>query len=86
MKGLKLLIVALALLATGWMTFDGARALAVGDYVTPKTGKHAGEPGLWAKLASAAGVEPQSILMKSIFTVSGAIWLCILACFIFRLS
>ena len=35
----------LAGVEAGWMVFDGTRALVVGDYVTPSSEEHAGEPG-----------------------------------------
>jgi hypothetical protein len=39
------IVAALAALNGGWMTFDGARALIVGDYVTPSSGEYAGQLG-----------------------------------------
>jgi hypothetical protein len=39
------IIVLLVAFTAGWMLFDGTRALIVGDYVTPKTGKYAGRLG-----------------------------------------
>lgn len=35
------LITILVLLNAGWMVFDGMRALLVGDYLTPKSGRTA---------------------------------------------
>ena len=55
----------------GWMTFDGARALIVGDYVTPKSGSHAGQLGPWAALLRKAGVDPRSTAVKWTFIVEG---------------
>jgi hypothetical protein len=69
------LVVALALLEGGWLAFDGARALVVGDYVTPATGEHAGKLGPWAGVVSAVGIEPRSTLMKSIHLALGLAWL-----------
>ncbi len=55
----------------GWMIFDGARALIVGDYVTPQTGEFAGQLGPWSNLARALGIEPRSVWMKLIFITQG---------------
>jgi hypothetical protein len=60
MARLRWAVVVLAVLEAGWMVFDGARALVVGDYVTPSSGEYAGKLGPWAGLASALGVEPRS--------------------------
>jgi hypothetical protein len=81
MAPLKWIIIALALLEAGWMTFDGARALTVGDYVTPQEGPHAGQLGPWTSLVKAVGIEPRSTLMKSIFLIYGIAWLTIIVCF-----
>ncbi len=32
------IVVVLALFVAGWFAFEGARALVVGDYITPKSG------------------------------------------------
>ncbi len=79
-------VVALALIEGGWLAFDGGRAVLVGDYVTPKSGQHAGQLGPWAKVVSAVGIEPRSTLMKSIHFVLGLTWLGIMICFVLRLS
>jgi hypothetical protein len=76
------LVVLLAIFTQGWMTFDGAHALLSGDYVTPKSGKYAGQLGPWAKVVSAAGIEPRSTLMKVIFVFYGGITLLIAVSFI----
>ncbi len=55
----------------GWMIFDGTRALIVGDYITPQTGKFAGQLGPWANLVQAIGIEPHSVWMKLIFIIQG---------------
>ncbi len=54
----------------GWMTFDGLRALLVGDYV-----RLGGRLGPWADLASAAGIEPTSTGMKVAVATIGVAWL-----------
>ena len=74
----------LALLNAGWMTFDGTRALIVGDYVTPKTGQYAGQLGPWTKVVSAVGIEPRSTFMKSVFAIYGTTWLVIIGFYIAR--
>ena len=61
------IIVVLVLISGGGMAFDGARALVVGDYVTPKSGRYAGQLGTWARFARSVGIEPRSTLMKWIF-------------------
>jgi len=55
----------------GWMLFDGARALILGDYVTPQTGEFAGQLGPWSNLVQAIGLDPHSIWMKLIFILQG---------------
>lgn len=72
---LKWIIVVLALLNAGYMTFDGSRALIKGDYIRPSTGDHAGELGPWTRIVSAIGIDPESSLMKSIFVVWGIVGL-----------
>ena len=77
MKWLRFLLVALALIEGAWMTFDGTRALVVGDYVTPSHGVHAGELGPWNRVVAAVGIPPRSTAMKIIFVVYGLSWLSI---------
>ena len=74
-------VLVLALLEAGWLTFDGGRALLVGDYVTARSGPYAGQLGPWSKLVSAVGIEPRSTLMKGIHVVLGVTWLAIAAGF-----
>jgi hypothetical protein len=76
-RGLKWAVVALAVFNAGWMVFDGTRALVVGDYETFDGGL-----GPWAQIVEALGIEPRSTLMKSIFVVWGAVWLCVIAAFV----
>jgi len=66
-----LLAIVLLVSSSAWMLFDGTRALIVGEYVTAKTGEYAGQLGPWSNLVRAAGLEPRSTLMKSIFVVNG---------------
>lgn len=78
-------VLVLAFIEAGWLTFDGGRALVVGDYVTPRSGQYAGQLGPWAKIVSAVGIEPRSTLMKSIHLVLGVGWLGVMVCFAMRL-
>jgi len=80
------IVLLLAFIEGGWLAFDGGRALVVGDYVTPKTGRFAGQLGPWANVVSAAGIEPRSTLMKSIHLVLGAAWLGVAAAFAARVG
>jgi hypothetical protein len=82
---LKWFIIILALLQAGWMTFDGTRALVVGDYVTPKSGEYAGRLGPWSSLVQAIGILPRSTLMRSIFVIYGVTWLIVIACYVLKL-
>lgn len=75
---------ALAVVDAGYMVADGGRALVAGDYFTPSSGQHAGELGPWARIVSAAGIDPRSTGMKAFFVVYGAIWLTVAAAFAFR--
>ena len=79
---LEWILVAIALTEAAWMAFDGARAFVVGDYVTPKTGKYAGQLGPWQLFTSAVGIGPRSGLMKGIFVAYGVGWLAIIGCYV----
>lgn len=68
---LKWLIIAAATINYGFMTFDGIRALTVGDYIRPKTGEYAGQLGPWSGLVEKVGIDPESTGMKMIFVVYG---------------
>lgn len=57
------------------MLFDGARALLIGDYVTPKTGTYAGQLGPWAGLLSKVGINPRSTAVKALHVAAGVAWL-----------
>ncbi len=69
------IVLGLAVVEAGWLAFDGAHALILGDYVTPKTGAYAGQLGPWSDIVRAVGIEPRSLLMKSIHLVIGIVWL-----------
>lgn len=78
------LVVVLAVSVAGWMLFDGSRALIVGDYVTPRSGRLQGQLGPWAGVVAAVGIPPRSTLMKTIFVIYGASWLAIIAAYVLR--
>jgi hypothetical protein len=82
MRLLRSVVIVLAVFEAGWMAFDGTRALVRGDYVTPKTGAHAGQLGPWQHVVSAVGIGPRSTLMKSVFVLYGLIWLGIVGAYI----
>ena len=84
MKSLAWIIVVLGLLLGAWLTFDGSRALIVGDYVTPSSGQYAGQLGPWAKVVSAIGIAPRSTLMKAVHVGLGTTWLVTTIAFGFR--
>jgi len=71
MERAKWVVLAILLVSPGWMAFDGARALVVGDYVTPGRGPHAGQLGPWSEIVSAVGIPPHSTTMKWIFVAYG---------------
>jgi hypothetical protein len=77
----RIAVLALTLLEAGWMTFDGTRALVIGDYVTPRTGAHTGQLGPWQYAASAVGIAPRSTAMKLIFIIYGVSWLIVAVAF-----
>jgi len=78
------IVAALVVLNGGWMAFDGARALIVGDYVTPKIGQYAGQLGPWSRVVQAVGIAPRSTLMKSIFLIYGLAYLIAMAAFMLK--
>lgn len=79
------IVVALAFTVGGWFAFDGGTALITGDYVTPKSGPHAGQLGPWSKVVQAVGIDPRSTLMKVIFLAYGVAWLVLIVCFILQM-
>lgn len=80
------LIIVLVIISAGWMVFDGGRALIVGDYVTSKSGKYAGQLGPWAKVVEAVGISPRSTVMKLIFVLYGLAYLIITTAFLLKVS
>jgi hypothetical protein len=79
---IKWVIVVLAVMNFGYMTFDGSRALIKGDYIRPRSGTYAGQLGPWAKLVAAIGIKPESTIMKSLFLFWGLTGLVITVSFI----
>ncbi len=59
----------------GWLLFDGTRALVIGDYVTARTGPHAGQLGPWANLVMMVGLPPRGLLLKLVHCGLGLLWL-----------
>lgn len=77
-KVLKWITILLAALNFGFMTYDGSRALIVGDYVRPETGEYAGKLGPWSEVAIAIGIDPESTQMKWTFLIWGGLGLIIM--------
>lgn len=65
----------LVLVVGGWMAFDGVHALWTGDYVTPESGRFAGELGPWAAVVEAVGLEPRSTAVEGAFVLYGLAYL-----------
>lgn len=81
---LRWIVAALCATEAAYMTVDGVHALTRGDYITPKSGEHAGELGPWARLVSAIGIDPRSSAMKWAFVVYGVAWLVVVVAFALR--
>jgi hypothetical protein len=84
MRILRVVITILALGPGFFMTFDGTRALVVGDYVTPSRGPYAGQLGPWSDVVAAVGIPPRSTPMKAAFVACGLAWLVANAAFFRR--
>lgn len=78
------IVLLLAFVEGGWLAFDGAHALLRGDYVTPRSGEHAGQLGPWSHVVSAVGIAPRSTVMKSIHLILGSAWLVMQCGFVLR--
>ena len=78
---IKWVIVVLAVLNFGYMTFDGSRALMKGDYIRPSSGEYAGQLGPWSRLVKKIGIDPESTTMKLVFVTWGLIGLFIAICY-----
>lgn len=72
---IKWIIILLAVINFGYMTFDGVHALTTGDYIRPTSGTHAGQLGPWSNVVSAVGINPESTPMKVLFIVWGLVGL-----------
>jgi hypothetical protein len=72
---MKWIVLALALIQGAWLTFDGGRALVLGDYLTPTSGPRAGQLGPWSRVVSAVGFEPRSTGIKCLLLLLGIAWL-----------
>ncbi|MCA9242513.1 MAG: hypothetical protein KDA32_01055 [Phycisphaerales bacterium] len=77
-------VMSLAFVEGAWLAFDGVHALTTGDYVTPASGRFAGQLGPWSKVVAAVGIPPRSTAMKLIHVALGAAWLVSIAMFGFR--
>lgn len=84
MTYLKWIIVTMALLLGGWLTFDGTRAWIVGDFITPSSGPYAGQLGPWSKVVQALGLDPRGRFVKSLHIGLCVAWLAAGAVFILR--
>ena len=70
---MKWAILAIGLFVGGWLVFDGARALVVGQYVTPKSGPHAGQLGPWSGILQRVGIDPRGAGARWLHVVCGAL-------------
>lgn len=69
-------VVAVLLAFVGsWMTFDGTRAVIVGDYITPSSGEYAGRLGPWSHVVERIGIPARSSAMKTTFIIIGLVHL-----------
>ncbi|MFQ5563206.1 MAG: hypothetical protein ACE5FO_06525 [Parvularculaceae bacterium] len=66
------LVFGLILLGPGWLMFDGVHALVTGDYLTPSSGRFAGQLGPWAHIFEAIGIDPRSLAVKLLHLAIGA--------------
>jgi len=82
MRILRACIVVLALGPGLFMTCDGSRALILGDYLTPTSGRFAGQLGPWSDVIKVVGIAPRSALMKVVFVLLGVAWLGAIAAFL----
>lgn len=78
---MKWLVILAATINYGFMTFDGARGLVIGDYIRPSSGEYAGQLGPWSELVEATGLDPVSDSMKLLFLIWGSAGLFVTGCF-----
>ena len=83
---IKWVVVLLAILNFGYMTYDGGRALVKGDYIRPQSGAYAGKLGPWSKIVTKIGMDPESTAMKIVFLIWGLIGLAITFCFVLNMQ
>jgi hypothetical protein len=76
-------VAALLAVVGSWMTFDGSRALIVGDYITPSSGEYSGELGPWSRVVENVGIPARSTGMKLVFIVIGLLHLAAAASLLF---
>lgn len=81
MEWLRWVVVSLATVDASYMVVDAVHALTRGDYITPRSGEHAGQLGPWARLVSAVGIEPRGTGLKVAFVVYGLVWLAVTVAF-----
>jgi len=84
MHWIRWLIITLAVINGGWMAFDGARALVVGDYITPSEGAYAGQLGPWAQVVETVGLAPRSTPVKMTFVFYGVVLVLLAGAFAMR--
>jgi hypothetical protein len=71
---MRYLISCLAVVQGGYMLMDGARAIGVGEYITPSSGEHAGQLGPWSAFVEALGLSPDMLGVKLVFVGLGLLW------------
>lgn len=81
---IKWILVLLACLNFGYMAGDGAHALIKGDYIRPRSGRHAGELGPWSKLLEGIGLRPLSVGVKLGFLMWGLTGLVLVGLFVWQ--
>ncbi len=59
----------------GFQVFDSAHASVTGQYLTPRSGPHAGRLGPWARVVEALGLAPQAPAVRLWFAVTGLVQL-----------
>lgn len=79
---MRIVVVIIAIVVGGWLTFDGIRALTKGDYVTSADGKL----GPWSSVVSKFGLEPRSAVMKWLHVILGVAWLLSGVCYFAGIS
>lgn len=83
---IRMAILILSIAEAGWFLIEGIRALCIGDYFTPKSGKYKGQLGGWAKIVGGVGIDPRSAFMKSTFLFIGIIWFFFIICFALEMT